>query len=57
MYAKTQNLRREKSCINFEDFCRQEVLPGMRARHQGCSIDTEVLARAPKVPELLALVS
>ena len=32
---------------NFEDFCRQEVLPGMRARHQGCSIDTEVLARAP----------
>ena len=32
---------------NFEDFCRREVLPGMRARHEACSIDTKVLARCP----------
>ena len=32
---------------HFEDFCRDEVLPGMRARHQACSIKTEVLACAP----------
>lgn len=32
---------------NFEDFCRRVVLPGMRARHEACSIDTKVLARCP----------
>ena len=32
---------------HFEDFCRHEVLPGMRARHQACSIETEMLACAP----------
>mgnify|MGYP001160248096 CR=1 FL=1 len=32
---------------NFEAFCRREVLPQMRARHDACSIDTEVLARCP----------
>ena len=32
---------------NFEAFCAREVLPQMRARHDACSIDTEVLARCP----------
>tara|TARA_Y100001934_G_C12096729_1_gene651886 strand:- start:12 stop:848 length:837 start_codon:yes stop_codon:yes gene_type:complete len=32
---------------NFENFCRREVLPGMRARYDACSINTEVLARCP----------
>ena len=31
----------------FETFCREEVLPGMRARHEGCGIDTQVFARCP----------
>jgi len=32
---------------NFEDFCKREILPGMRARYEACSIDTRVLARVP----------
>ena len=31
----------------FEEFCRDEVLPGMRSRHEGCAIDTQVLAKSP----------
>ena len=32
---------------DFESFCRREVLPGMRARHPACSIDTQILAQCP----------
>ncbi|MGA0382073.1 MAG: acetylornithine deacetylase [Arenicellales bacterium] len=31
----------------FEVFCRTEVLPGMRARHSACDIQTRVLAQCP----------
>lgn len=31
----------------FEEFCRDEVLPGMRSRHERCAIDTQVLAKCP----------
>ncbi len=31
----------------FERFCRDEVLPGMRQRHIGSAIETQVLAEAP----------
>jgi len=31
----------------FETFCREEVLPGMRARHSACDIQTRVLAQCP----------
>tara|TARA_B100001964_G_scaffold245661_2_gene334486 strand:+ start:1344 stop:2483 length:1140 start_codon:yes stop_codon:yes gene_type:complete len=31
----------------FERFCREEVLPGMHARHAACGIDTQVFARSP----------
>jgi len=32
---------------NFEAFCKREVLPGMRARHEACSINTDILACCP----------
>lgn len=35
----------------FEQFCRDEVLPGMRARYERCAIDTQVLARSPAFDE------
>ena len=31
----------------FEAFCRDEILPGMRRRHPGAGVSTEILARAP----------
>ncbi|MDP6531844.1 MAG: M20/M25/M40 family metallo-hydrolase, partial [Arenicellales bacterium] len=31
----------------FEQYCRDEVLPEMRRRHPDCSITTELLAQAP----------
>lgn len=31
----------------FETFCRDDVLPGMKARHENCAIHTDVLASAP----------